>query len=90
MRSASSRHHRRYATVTSPRGGPYVEQGDLVDFGAYGRLYVVRDAGSEDNYWVTPERIDRYNPDARGNSINKSFAERVVEHEDESDDGDED
>lgn len=54
-----------------------IARGDLVDFGAYGELYIVADHG--DKWWVTDQVEDRFNPDARGWYINKSFAEKVLE-----------
>lgn len=48
-----------------------VNPGDLVDFGHYGHLYIVRDLG--DSYWVS----DRPN-DESGWSIKKYLAKKVI------------
>jgi hypothetical protein len=54
-----------------------IQIGDLVDFGPYGQLYVVKDYG--DRLWVTDLEKDRYNPDARGWGIRKSYADGIIE-----------
>lgn len=49
--------------------GDDVEPGDYVDFGAYGKLYVVKtnaDIGTRKRWWVTDEETERHNPDAAG------------------------
>lgn len=59
-----------------------VEVGDYVDFGPYGKLYVVNlDAGLGDRpkWWVTDDEDDRYNPSARGWFIIPGFAKGIVE-----------
>lgn len=58
-----------------------IEEGDLVDFGAYGKLYVVElEAGSSGKYfWVTDQESQRFNPDANGWSILKREAVEILE-----------
>lgn len=66
-----------------------IRVGDYVDFGSYGRLYVVRkDAGltREDLLWVTDIEDDRFNPYARGWFIKERYAERIIERGKEEDD----
>lgn len=55
-----------------------IENGDYVDFGAYGSLYVVyrRD---ERNFWVTNLEDKRYNDNAPGWIIRINQAERIIE-----------
>jgi len=53
------------------------QPGDLIDFGAYGPLFLLKDMG--DNFWVTDEVEDRYSPDASGWYINSTFAESLIE-----------
>ena len=55
--------------------------GDLVDFGPYGKLYILRTGqGSKgDRLWVTDEREERFNPDASGWYIRTSYAEKLIE-----------
>ena len=57
----------------------YVNQGDLVDFGSYGKLYVCNPNYHDDYYWVTDEEESRMNKNASGWSIEKNLAERVIE-----------
>lgn len=69
-----------------------IRVGDYVDFGSYGRLYVVRkDAGltREDLLWVTDIEDDRFNPYARGWFIKERYAERIIERGKEEDEEDE-
>ena len=62
-----------------------IEDGDLVDFGDYGNLYVSdKDYGAgwgNDNidFFTTTEHGDRFNPKARGNSIYPTHARKIVE-----------
>ena len=58
-----------------------IEVGDFVDFGAYGDLYVVKTG--DEKMWVTDQEEDRDNPDARGWSINKHSAERIIAKHDD-------
>lgn len=67
------------AAVTYPQHLPQdIRPGDLVDFGPYGRLYVVRRRGDED-FWVTPVAADRHNLDASGRIIMQALALRIIE-----------
>lgn len=54
-----------------------VEFGDLVDFGPYGKLYVVN--GNSRKWWVTNEESERYNPNAAGWYIDPSDAVKIIE-----------
>lgn len=68
-----------------------IQEGDRVDFGAYGRLYVVKkDAGlvSEGMLWVTDIEEDRTNEDARGWYINERYAKKIIEKYEEDEDDD--
>ena len=62
-----------------------IENGDLVDFGSYGKLYVLSTDygagwGSDSlDMWVTEDEEDRFNPEARGNSIGPYHAVSVIE-----------
>ena len=56
-----------------------IEMGSLVDFGAYGKLYVVRNMNNE-YFWVTDLEEERFNPNAPGWSINKELAKSIVEN----------
>lgn len=62
-----------------------VRNGDLVDFGAYGQLYVVDGADPDrfwdyaQSFWVTKHRAQRYNPDALGHFIAKTDAVEIIE-----------
>lgn len=66
-----------------------IEQGDYVDFGAYGKLYVSNPDHSEKYYWVTDEEKDRTDKHASGWSILKDLAEKIIQsynnYEDEED-----
>ena len=58
-----------------------VEVGDFVDFGPYGKFYVVsKDTLSEDWWWITDQVADRFNPDASGWSIRNWSAQAIIEH----------
>ena len=54
-----------------------IEMGDFVDFGIYGKLYVLEDRG--DRFWVTDEKSERNNPGASGWYVNKHAVERIIE-----------
>lgn len=54
-----------------------IDIGDRVDFGSYGRLYVIGIDG--DNFLVTDVQHDRDNPDASCWNIKKRYAVRIVE-----------
>jgi hypothetical protein len=55
-----------------------VRTGDYVDFGIYGKLWVVR--AGEDRLWVTDLEKERKNPDAPGWFIRRSYAEKIIKH----------
>ena len=64
-----------------------VNNGDLVDFGPYGKLYVCNVDYEENKYWVTDEKENRDNTSAQGWAISKNFAKRIIEsYEDDDDD----
>ena len=68
-----------------------VNNGDLVDFGPYGKLYVCNTDYEENKYWVTDEKENRDNASAQGWAISKNFAKRIIEsYEDDDDDDDDD
>ena len=68
-----------------------VNNGDLVDFGPYGKLYVCNVDYEENKYWVTDERENRDNASAQGWAISKNFAKRIIEsYEDDDDEYDDD
>ena len=56
-----------------------IYQGDLVDFGAYGKLYVCNPEYHEDYFWVTDDEYERFNKYAHGWSISKDLAVKVIE-----------
>jgi hypothetical protein len=66
-----------------------MQAGDYVDFGAYGKLYVVKlKSGllvSEGTLWVTDQEEDRFNDDARGWYIEARYAEKIIQSADEVD-----
>ena len=67
-----------------------VNNGDLVDFGPYGKLYVCNADYEENKFWVTDEKENRDDASAQGWAISKNFAKRIIEsYEDEYDDEDE-
>lgn len=66
-----------------------INQGDLVDFGHYGNLYVCDPNYQEDYFWVTDDEYERFNKKAFGWSINKELANRVVESPSDDEDLDE-
>ncbi len=55
-----------------------IQKGTLVDFGSYGKLYVVADH-TDTLFWVTDDKSERYNSHARGWNIRKSAAKGVIE-----------
>jgi len=55
-----------------------IHEGDYVDFGAYGRLFVLK-APMAGSLWVTDKRADRYNYDAAGWYIRREFAKKIIE-----------
>ena len=64
-----------------------VNNGDLVDFGPYGKLYVCNADYEENKYWVTDEKEKRDDTSAQGWAISKNFAKRIIEsYEDDDDD----
>ena len=50
-----------------------IQNGDYVNFGEYGKLYVIY-SRDEKTYWVTDRTEDRYNKNALGWIINKNYA----------------
>jgi len=56
-----------------------IKQGDLVDFGGYGKFYVCNPNYSRISFWITKEREDRNNKYASGWSIRKYDAKSIVE-----------
>lgn len=56
-----------------------IQQGDLVDFGPYGKNYVCDPDYSDEYYWITDEPNDRMNPNAEGWSIKKDRAIKIIE-----------
>ena len=67
-----------------------VNDGDLVDFGPYGKLYVCNADYEENKFWITDEKQNRDDASAQGWAISKNFAKRIIEsYEDEYDDEDE-
>lgn len=66
--------------------GDEVGKGDYVDFGPYGKLWVVR--AGEDRLWVTDRKEDKNNPDAQGWYIRRSYAKKIIQsaYDDEDDD----
>jgi hypothetical protein len=67
-----------------------IEVGDLVDFGPYGKLYVVdlEAMGKPKWFWVTDKESERFNNDAQGWSIQKYLAEKILEKGSELDEED--
>ena len=62
-----------------------VNNGDLVDFGPYGKLYVCNVDYEENKYWVTDEKENRDNASAQGWAISKNFAKRIIESYEDDD-----
>lgn len=67
-----------------------VNNGDLVDFGPYGKLYVCNADYEENKYWVTDEKENRDDASAQGWAISKNFAKRIIESYEDDDDDDDD
>lgn len=65
-----------------------VNNGDLVDFGPYGKLYVCNADYEENKYWVTDEKENRDDASAQGWAISKNFAKRIIESYDDDDEYD--
>ena len=65
-----------------------IRQGDLVDFGAYGKLYVCNPYFSDRYFWVTDDEEDRDNPHALGWSILKETANYIIESFSDTEDDD--
>ena len=65
-----------------------VNNGDLVDFGLYGKLYVCNVDYEENKYWVTDEKENRDNASAQGWAISKNFAKRIIESYEDDDEYD--
>ncbi len=55
-----------------------VTGGDQVDFGIYGKLYVLNTYNDE-KWRVTDLEADRYSPDASGWFIRSSYAKKIVD-----------
>ena len=64
-------------------------QGDLVDFGPYGVLYVCDPDYHEDYFWATDDEYERFNKNAPGWSILKELALRIIETPNDDEDIDE-
>ena len=65
-----------------------VNDGDLVDFGPYGKLYVCNADYEENKYWVTDEKENRDDASAQGWAISKNFAKRIIESYEDDDEYD--
>ena len=65
-----------------------VNNGDLVDFGPYGKLYVCNSDYEENKFWVTDEKENRDDENAQGWAISKNFAKRIIESYDDEDEYD--
>ena len=65
-----------------------VNNGDLVDFGPYGKLYVCNADYEENKYWVTDEKENRDDASAQGWAISKNFAKRIIESYEDDDEYD--
>ena len=64
-----------------------IQQGDLVDFGPYGDLYVCNPYYSDTHFWVTDDEEERKNTAALGWTIHKSDAKNVIEPIEEVENG---
>ena len=62
-----------------------VNQGDLVDFGPYGELYVCNPEYSDEYYWVTDIEEERNNRRAQGWTISKDLALKLIDDKDDLD-----
>lgn len=58
-----------------------INNGDYVDFGPYGQLFVCNNNYEDDKYWVTDLEDDRNNPNAEGWAISKDLAKTIVNEE---------
>lgn len=56
-----------------------INQGDYVNFGPYGKLYVCNPGYSDSYFWVTDDEEERDNPRAIGWSMRKDDAENIIE-----------
>ena len=56
-----------------------IKNGDLVDFGSHGTMYVADANYRRSYFWATRSKKDRFNPDAEGWAIYKAYAEEVIE-----------
>ena len=65
-----------------------VNNGDLVDFGPYGKLYVCNVDYEENKYWVTDEKENRDDASAQGWAISQNFAKRIIESYEDDDEYD--
>ena len=65
-----------------------VNDGDLVDFGPYGKLYVCNADYEENKFWVTDEKENRDDASAQGWAISKNFAKRIIESYEDDDEYD--
>lgn len=65
-----------------------VNNGDLVDFGPYGKLYVCNADYEENKYWVTDEKENRDDASAQGWAISKNFTKRIIESYEDDDEYD--
>jgi hypothetical protein len=57
-----------------------INNGDYVDFGEHGKLYVIY-SRDEDTFWVTDNIDDRFNRNASGWIIKKKCAIKIIEEE---------
>ena len=64
-----------------------IKQGDYVDFESYGEFYVCNPSYSDNYFWVTKEKEDRYDSNAQGYSVPKSSAIEIIETDEEYADG---
>lgn len=60
-----------------------IKQGDYVDFESYGEFYVCNPSYSDNYFWVTKEKEDRYDSNAQGYSVPKSSAIEIIETDEE-------
>ena len=58
-----------------------INNGDYVDFGPYGQLFVCNNNYEDDKYWVTDLEDDRNNRNAEGWAISKDLAKTIVNEE---------
>lgn len=62
-----------------------VEDGDCVEFDGHGKLYVLDTRDHARYFWVTHVEKDRFDKHARGNTILKSLAKKIVQSADDVD-----